>query len=62
MNREERIKRDVVVAELRTVVEQYIGADEVDVEPQKIADLLETSGKLLLPYHHVTVKAELLAP
>lgn len=60
MTREEKIKRGAAIDNLVAVVEGHVGADKADEMAREIADLLETAGKLLLPYHHVAVKTEVL--
>jgi hypothetical protein len=63
MNREERIERGKTIADLMNVIERHVGADEAAEEKvQEIVDLLETVGKLLLPYHHVRVECVLIFP
>jgi len=50
--------RDEVVAELRRVIEDHLGEEEDEGVRATIAiDLMETTGKLLLPLCHVRVDA-----
>lgn len=53
-------ERNETIAALTKVIGLHLGTDDATEKVMELADLLETTGKLMLPLHHVKVEIEVL--